>query len=201
MSSAFLETITKRRSYYALTSKSPIDDTELQKMIETAIKYAPSAFNSQSSRVVLLLGEDHKALWEIVLESLKSVVSLDIFPKTEEKIRSLSLSYGTLLFFEEQKTVLTLQKQFPSYAQNFPIWSEHASAILQFILWAVLEDAGFGASLQHYNPLIDAKIQEHWNLPKSWKLVAQMPFGTIKSPAAAKEFLPINERFLSFGAK
>ena len=34
-----------------------------------------------------------------------------------------------------------------------------------------------GASLQHYNPLIDDEVRRVWNLSDDWKLIAQMPFG------------------------
>ena len=74
--------------------------------------------------------------------------------------------------------VRKLQEQFPTYADNFPIWSEHASAMHQLAVWTMLEDAGFGASLQHYNPLIDKEVRERWDLPAAWRLIAQMPFGT-----------------------
>ena len=45
----------------------------------------------------------------------------------------------------------------------------------QFAIWTMLEDAGLGASLQHYNPLIDEKVQNEWKLNPNWKLIAQMP--------------------------
>ncbi|WP_235899137.1 hypothetical protein [Suipraeoptans intestinalis] len=37
--------------------------------------------------------------------------------------------------------------------------------------------AGIGASLQHYNPVIDDMVRERYKLPKTYRLVAQMPFG------------------------
>ncbi len=41
----------------------------------------------------------------------------------------------------------------------FPIWSEHSQqAIAQFAVWNVLAEQNIGASLQHYNPIIDEKI-------------------------------------------
>ncbi|NFV72581.1 nitroreductase, partial [Clostridium botulinum] len=36
---------------------------------------------------------------------------------------------------------------------------------------------GFGASLQHYNELIEEDVKKEWNIPNNWKLIAQMPFG------------------------
>ena len=43
-----------RRSYYELTPESPIDDATIEEIICFAIRHIPSAFNSQSTRLVLL---------------------------------------------------------------------------------------------------------------------------------------------------
>lgn len=199
MNTSFLKAVENRRSYYAISSECPISDDEVREIIATAVKYAPSAFNSQSSRVVLLLGEEHKALWKIVMDSLKERAQGRDFTTTEAKINSFAAGHGTVLFFEDQDTVKSLQEQFTSYAQNFPVWSEHHSGIVQFIVWTALEDAGLGASLQHYNPLIDDKVKEKWGLSPKWKLTAQMPFGKIEAAPQEKEFMPIEQRFLVFG--
>ena len=94
--------------------------------------------------------------------------------------------------------VENLQKAFPSYKDNFPIWSQQTSAMHQFAIWTMLEDAGLGASLQHYNPLIDEMVQNEWKLDPNWKLIAQMPFGTPTEGPGGKEFDPMGERFLTF---
>ena len=41
-----------RRSYYELTPESPIDDAKIEEIIHFAIRHIPSAFNSQSTRLV-----------------------------------------------------------------------------------------------------------------------------------------------------
>lgn len=199
MSHTFFDVVKNRRSHYALSNESPISDDQIQKIIETAIKHAPSAFNSQSSRVILLKGDEHKALWGIVMETLRKIVPKEKFNATEEKINSFAAAYGSVLYFEDQDTVKSLQEKFPLYEQHFPQWSDHHSGILQFIIWTALEDAGLGASLQHYNPLIDDKVKENWGLPQNWKLIAQMPFGKINADPGQKEYLPIELRFRSFG--
>jgi predicted oxidoreductase (fatty acid repression mutant protein) len=72
--------------------------------------------------------------------------------------------------------------------------------MLQFALWTALEDMGFGASLQHYNPLIDKAVSERWLIGKSWRLIAQMPFGLPKdNPAPHIQKSPIHQRRLVFG--
>ena len=62
----------------------------------------------------------------------------------------------------------------------------------------MLEDAGFGVSLQHYNPLIDEAVIAEWGLPENWELIAQMPFGVPSQEPGAKEFKPLEERVRIF---
>ena len=54
------EALKHRRSYYALDSQSPISDEQIEEIIRFAVAHTPSAFNSQSTRLVLLLGEHHR---------------------------------------------------------------------------------------------------------------------------------------------
>lgn len=84
--------------------------------------------------------------------------------------------------------------KFSLYKDNFPIWSLQSNGMLEFAVWTMLEDEGLGASLQHYNPLVDEGVRKAWNLPASWKLLAEMPFGSVEAPAGTKEFLPLEER-------
>ncbi|NDV80465.1 nitroreductase family protein [Bacteroides sp. 51] len=199
MKRSFVDALANRRSHYAISPKSPISDKEIENIVATVLTHVPSAFNSQTTRMVLLLGENHLQLWEIVKATLKERISAEAFVQTEAKIdNSFASGYGTILFFEEQEIVEYLQKSFPSYKDNFPVWSQHTSAMHQLATWVMLEDAGFGASLQHYNPLIDAKVLETWNLPKSWTLVAQMPFGLPTGEIGEKEMDDLNKRMKVF---
>ena len=188
-----------RRSYYAITNQSMIADEELEDMMKFAVKYVPSAFNSQSTRIVLLLGEHHLKLWQIVKDALQKMVPEPTFKAAEKKIdQSFAAGYGTVLFFEEQKVVETLQKTYPLYQERFPVWAQHTSAMHQLVVWVLLEDVGFGASLQHYNPLVDEAVLAAWELPQTWSLVAQMPFGVPLLLPDKKEFKPISERIRFF---
>ena len=64
----------------------------------------------------------------------------------------------------------------------------------QLVVWTGLEAEGLGASLQHYNPLIDDEVKTEWNVPANWKLIAQMPFGNPTAAPGEKEFQPLEER-------
>lgn len=189
----------RRRSYYALSADSPISDAQIEEIVRFAVKHVPSAFNSQSTRLVLLLHEHHAALWKIVKRTLRAIVAEDAFARTAEKIeRSFAAGCGTVLFYEDAAVVRSLQQRFPLYAGNFPVWAEHTSAMHQLAVWTLLEDAGFGASLQHYNPLIDKEVRAHWHLPEDWRLVAQMPFGLPVAAPPEKTFEPVDARIRVF---
>lgn len=195
----FKEALAHRRSYYAIGNGSSVLDKEIEDALVFALMNVPSAFNSQSTRLVLLLGEQHRKLWDIVKETLRKMVSEEQFLQTEQKIdKSFASGYGTILYFEDEEVVKGLQKSFPTYADKFPQWSEHTSAMHQLALWVVLEDMGFGASLQHYNPLIDAEVKKIWNLPVNWRLIAQMPFGMPLAVPGDKEHQPVVERMKVF---
>lgn len=188
--------IKNRRTYYSISDRSPISDNEIKEIIEFAVENVPSAFNSQTTRIVLLLGKEHKKLWEITLNKLRKIAPANTFASTETKMNSFAAGYGTILYFEEQETVKTLQSTFPLYAHNFPVWSEQTSAMHQFAIWTMLEERGLGASLQHYTEVIEEEVMRHWAISKSWKLIAQMPFGAPTAQPGEKSFLPLSERVI-----
>lgn len=198
MSKTFLDAVRHRRSIYHLTKDVTISQDEITQIIHQSVQHTPTAFHSQSARVVVLFGQQHQTLWDITKEILRGIVPAEAFASTEQKINSFAAGYGTVLFFEDQPTVKALQEKFPLYKDNFPVWSSQSSGMLQFVVWTALEDEGLGASLQHYNPLIDEKVRQQWNLPEDWKLMAQMPFGSVGSPADEKSFMPIDQRVKIF---
>lgn len=195
----FKEALENRRSCYNLDNKVSISDNEIKDILNFAVKHVPSAFNSQSTRVVLLLGDHHKKLWNIVKETLRKLVSAETFKSTEAKVDGAFLSgYGTVLFFEDEQVIKSLQESLPDYKNNFPILSQQTSAMHQLAIWTMLEDAGLGASLQHYNPLIDDEVKRTWKLDSNWKLIAQMPFGNPTAKPGKKEYKPLEGRVKFF---
>lgn len=199
MEKCFLHALAMRRSVYSLSNKIALSDDELRQNLAEIVKNVPSAYNVQSARVVLLLGEQHQKLWQIVRDSLYPLVPPEKRAVTESKIKkSFAAGYGTILFFEDTKALEDMQNKFPLYKDNFGIWAEQANGMLQYAVWTMLAVAGIGASLQHYNPLIDEKVKQTWNLPGFWQLKAQMPFGEIKTPPADKTFIPLAERLKVF---
>lgn len=197
---SFYELAKKRRSIYHLGKNIEHSNDKLVKLIKDIVDQTPSSFHSQTSRVVILLGEEHDALWEITREKLRAIVGEENFEGTDQKINSFKAAKGTVLFYEDKDVVSGLQKQFPLYADNFPIWSEHSTGLTQYAVWLALAEVDIGASLQHYNPIIDADVAKRWDIPSNWVLRAQMPFGSIESPASEKNYLDEETRYRVFGA-
>ncbi|RSO30900.1 nitroreductase family protein [Acinetobacter lactucae] len=195
----FLELIKKRRSIYSIGKNLEHTSAKIEELIKEAVKHSPSAFNSQSSRVVILFNESHQNFWNIVLDVLKTIVPAQALAGTEQKIQSFAAGAGTVLFFEDQNVIKGLQEQFETYADNFSVWSEHSTAIAQFAVWSILAEQGIGASLQHYNPIIDEKINAAFDIPTQWKLRAQLVFGSIEGEAGEKAFIEDESRFKTFG--
>ena len=195
MSNTALNSFTKRRTQYSLGKQLPISQADAGALIQEAIRQAPSAFNSQSSRAVILFSAESVKFWELAKDALRPMVPAESFGATEKKLDSFAAGAGTVLFYEDQDVVKGLQQQFAAYADNFPIWSEHSTGIAQFAVWTALAEAGIGASLQHYNPVVDDAAQKEWDIPASWKLRAQMPFGSNEAPIGDKPFMDDAQRF------
>ncbi|KAF3928125.1 hypothetical protein AA313_de0204084 [Arthrobotrys entomopaga] len=178
---SFLQAVKDRHTYYDLKDESPISNDRIQEIVKTAIQSVPSTFNSQSARLVLLLNDHHKKLWDITLDSLLAIIPEAQREHTTARIAGFRKAYATILFFEDPAPIKELQTAFPSYADKFPSWSDHTSAMHQFTLWTALEAEGFGANLQHYNPIIDDKVKEEWGVDKDYRLIAQLVFGAPNS--------------------
>lgn len=80
----FTDLQTKRRSIYALGKDLELSNQELIETIQGAVLNTPSAFNSQTSRVVILLDEESDAFWnEIAYSELEKVTPKEAFEGTK----------------------------------------------------------------------------------------------------------------------
>ncbi|OAX80531.1 hypothetical protein ACJ72_05132 [Emergomyces africanus] len=205
---ALLELAKARRSVYKLSAKSPIPDSEIQEIVNSAVLHVPSSFNTQSTRLVLLLHEEHTKLWDMAIKTFKEglvasgTISKDMWEtQTKPKLEGFRAAYGTILFFEDPAHIAPLAEKFPMYGDRFAPWAQHTNAMHQYYLWLALRSVGLSANLQHYSPLIDDAVAKTWSIPAEWELVAQMVFGTGTDEPMEKTFKPLEERVKVFGAK
>lgn len=194
----FDKLISQRRSVYNLGAKLKISSDEITKLCSLALKHCPTAFNSQSGCIIILFNSGHKKLWQETANILQRITPKKVFVQTQKKISSFAAAAGTILFFEDEEKIIDLQQKYPLYANKFCTWAEQSQGMLQYITWCLLAEHKIGASLQHYNPLIDDFVKKTFNTPPTWRLCAQMPFGSINKPADPKSFSPIESRLKIF---
>ena len=171
MSSPFIEqTIKVRRTIYALGNRVTHSEAQLTALIKDAVKHSPSSFQlPRLPRAVILFGEQHHKLWDIVKAELKKIVRQRL-PQSEAKVNgeaSLRLRHCAVLRRHRRHRgsaaeVRPLCRQLPHLVRT-----RHRDRPVRG-----LDHFGPGGHpgppLQHYNPLIDQAVRQEWNLPASW---------------------------------
>jgi hypothetical protein len=97
-----IELAKTRRSYYKLSNTSIVPDNCIEDLVNAAILHVPSPFNTQSTRLVVLLHKEHQKLWDIVIETFAGLVTAGIIPEeiwenqTKAKLQGFKAAYGTV---------------------------------------------------------------------------------------------------------
>lgn len=74
MNTRYLDILKERRSIYNLGKNVTLSESDINQLVETAVRESPTSFNAQTTRAVILYGEKHDQLWDIVANRLKSEV-------------------------------------------------------------------------------------------------------------------------------
>ncbi|KAL4950758.1 Nitroreductase-like protein [Aspergillus filifer] len=163
-----------------LGNKSPAPDSKIEELVNAAILHVPSSFNTQSTRLIVLLHDSMrscaipKGTWE---------------KQTLLKIQGLKAGVGTVLFYENPAHIKPLSEKFALYKDKFEAWAEHSNAMHQY----------FCDLARTYNPLIDAPVAKQWGISPEWRLIAQLVFGSPEGAPGEKTFKPIEERVKIYG--
>lgn len=188
----FFEAVKNRRSIRALEDVEVVSDEKVIEIVEQALTHTPTAFNGQETRAVVLFGEHHKQLWNDAEKIAREKNGDRDFSRTEERINGFRNGHGTVLFFTDTDVIKEFQEKMPQLHDNFDIWANQNQGMLQFAVWTGLEAVGYAASLQH----MEIEIKPEWNVPKSWELIAQMPFGKQAQDLTEKEIVPVEEKLI-----
>lgn len=165
--------------------------------LNEVIPTVPSAFNSQGVRVVVVSGEKNQQLWDLIKGVQTEVLDAGTLNYMTPIMDGAREAVGTILFFEDRDAV---EAGIPGNAERRSVYKNHESANAQLTAWLALTELGLGANLQHFNigyeQGFDRAIRELLDLPESWELVAEMPFGSIEAPAAEKEVIAAEEQVI-----
>jgi uncharacterized protein len=113
-SQEFLTAVQSRLSCYTLTNTSPIPDTRIHEIINSTIKHAPSTFNVQSARAIILLKSEHEKLWDMADACLKKAVPEQAYNSLKGRVKGFRDAYGTVMWFEDQEALEKLGQSSPS---------------------------------------------------------------------------------------
>lgn len=184
---AFKNVVTARRSVYALNADLPVSEDDIVSVVKDLTELTPDAFNQKSARAIVVFGEKNREVWDAIYDAFDGKVD-------RAKTDAFAAGAGTVLYFIDRSIIQSMQEQYVLYADRFPVWAQQANGMLQFNIWSAFRSLGVGASLQHYNPVIDEAIREVTGAPASWELVAQAPFGGIVAEPGVKEGEDISQR-------
>lgn len=192
-----MDVIEKRRSNYDLGNNLEISKKDLINLLRKIIYYAPSPFNVQSSKIVLLNKKSHHLLWTIVVEEfLKKNNNGDLLDSDKARIKREDKAYGTILFYKDERVIEEFKEKLDAYEQkSLDSWCIEESAMLQMNIWNELRLRNIGAHIVHFDD-IDEEVSVAFDIDKNYKLVAMMVFGNIIQEAAVKPKKDIDKRFI-----
>lgn len=188
----------KRHSVYHLSKDTGYSQDEIVELVGEALNLVPSAFNAQTQRLVVLFDERADKFWDLTLAELKKVTPVDAFEGTVNKINAFKNTQATILYYYDASVTRNLQESYALYAEHFPNWAREENGMLQISIWSELAELGIGASLQHYNPIVDDVVKKEFDIPEDWVLVGQMPLGKIETPGTDKEKADLDTKMKVF---
>ena len=185
----FVDLAEKRRSIYALGTDSNYSKKDIENRIREVVKQVPSAFNSQTTRVVVLFDSANEKFWNHIYDVQQNVLEGDMWDMMSGIITGAKNGIGTVLFFEDKEAV----EGMPAQGVRQEAYKQNNNANAQYAVWLALAEMDLGASLQHFNvgyeQGFDKGTKEMFNLPESYEMLAQMPFGSVEQQAGEKEHI------------
>lgn len=197
--SEFTDLVKNRRTTYAISNQTELTHSEIVARIREVVKDVPTANNSQTTRVVVVFGEENVKLWDHIFNIQKDVMQGAMWDMMSGVMQAAKGGVGTILFFEDNEAV---EKNIGKN-ERATVYKQHNDANTQYALWLALTELGLGANLQHMNigfeQGFDKSIKEMFDLPASYEMVAQMPFGSIQAKAGEKTYIDTNEQVRVIG--
>ena len=197
--SALKELVKNRRTQYAIGKNTDLTNEEIANRITEIVKDVPTAFNSQTSRIAIVFGEDSVKLWDLILDVQKDVLQGEMWDMMSGVMEGAKNGVGTVLFFEDLDAV----EKLPVNGTRGEAYKQNNNANNQYATWLGLTELGLGGSLQHFNvgyeQGFDKSVKELLGLPERWEMQAQMPFGSIKGETGAKEYIADSDRVVVIG--
>lgn len=189
----------KRRSAYVVGKDTDLTPEEITDAVTETALHVPTAFNAQSHRLAVVYGEVNDKVWDIIYDSAQSFVDPEQLKEMEAVYKNPKNGIGTILFFEDRDAV---EANIPANEERSQVYKLDGSANSQLTAWLTLTELGLGATLQHHNigyeHGFDKAFRELLDLPESYELVAEMPFGSVEQDFSEQASLTGDKLVKSF---
>src|SRR5690625_4746051 len=192
--SAFLDLVEKRRSIYTIGTNSDYTKEEIAERIGDVRKEVRTAFNSQTTRGVVLFDEAKGKFWDHIYDVQKDVLGGDVWEMMSGTITGSKNGIGTVLFFEDIDAV----KQMPAQGIRGETYKQNNNANAQYAVWLAFTEIYLVETLQNIKVIyvdgFDRVKKKIFDLPDSYEMLAQMPFGSIEQEAGEKDHIDPDEQ-------
>jgi hypothetical protein len=97
--SEFIKAIGYRRTVYPLTDKISVSDDRIEEIVKEVLAVSPSSYNTQPMRVAIMLGDQHKKLWQIIREQglpLLQGAGEEIVAMMKQRFDMFEAAYGSV---------------------------------------------------------------------------------------------------------
>ncbi len=116
----FLAAVENRCSCYSLTNTSPISEARVREIVYGAVQPAPSGFNVQSARAVVLLHKEHQRLWDMADALLRDQMPGPAYQALAPRVAGFRAAHGSVLWWEDQVALDSLRAQHPGIQHVIP---------------------------------------------------------------------------------
>lgn len=96
MAQQYLQFIRQRRTYYSLCDASPVPDSKIIETVQDVLRNTPSSLNGRTSRIVVLLRDEHRKLWDMALDILSTLLPEEQWVIYEKKLKDRKAAHGTV---------------------------------------------------------------------------------------------------------
>src|SRR5690606_21457683 len=104
-SAAYLDAVRNRRTIHALGKDAGVSEERVTAMVKEAVLHAPSEFNSQHARAVVLFGDHHDRLWDLIREVLQEKLPPENLPRQMQRMDMFRGGMGTVLFYRDEQVI------------------------------------------------------------------------------------------------
>ncbi|MDO4680752.1 MAG: nitroreductase family protein [Aerococcus sp.] len=188
----FDQLLKERRSTYVMSANTSVSEDAIVSRLRENLQQVPTAYNAQTTRYVVLFGDANKKLWQHLYDVQKDVLQSDQWEQYGPVIESYQNVLGTVVFFEDQDAL----EHIPGGSRE--TYKQNNAGNGQLVTWLTLTELGLGATLNHFNigyaQGFDSKVRELFNLPDTYEMTAQMPFGAIEQAPYPKETISTDEQ-------